>query len=404
MNNRNDNYYDYDYRENGYGHRTHKRKYTWAHQLKRLFWFLLIPLGLLIPRICVRYPETIEMVYSRKIYPVIAAVLSSISSVVRSSLAEVLIIIIILIFAVNLLVRLCVMVFGKLHKRSYHRIRLVSSLISLVIFVGVMLNLFYMLWGLNNFREPVAYSLELEVRQYSVDELAAVYEKLASEAAELRTQVNEDDNGVFTIGSPNKAYAAVEEAYMNLGEANGLFKNSAFGRVNLHTAKSVKLSEQMSQFGTLGIYIPYTAEINVNVDQPDLYIPATAAHETAHFLGFAREDEANFIAFYVSRFSTDTALRYSAVMNALVNCGNALCQEDSQRFLALRDKLYTDGMNRDLNEYRNYLAKYDDGAMQQLNDDINDAYLKHNGQQEGIQSYGRMVDILLAYYDRIDEI
>lgn len=404
MNNRNDNYYDYDYRENGYGHRTHKRKYTWAHQLKRLFWFLLIPLGLLIPRICVRYPETIEMVYSRKIYPVIAAVLSSISSVVRSSLAEVLIIIIILIFAVNLLVRLCVMVFGKLHKRSYHRIRLVSSLISLVIFVGVMLNLFYMLWGLNNFRELVAYSLELEVRQYSVDELAAVYEKLASEAAELRTQVNEDDNGVFTIGSPNKAYAAVEEAYMNLGEANGLFKNAAFGRVNLHTAKSVKLSEQMSQFGTLGIYIPYTAEINVNVDQPDLYIPATAAHETAHFLGFAREDEANFIAFYVSRFSTDTALRYSAVMNALVNCGNALCQEDSQRFLALRDKLYTDGMNRDLNEYRNYLAKYDDGAMQQLNDDINDAYLKHNGQQEGIQSYGRMVDILLAYYDRIDEI
>lgn len=395
---------DYDYRESGYGHRVYKTKYTWTYQLKRLFWFILIPLGLVIPRICEKYPETIEMVYSRKIYPVIAAVLSSISSVVRSSLAEVLIIIVISVCAVILIVRLCVMIFGKLHKRSYHRIRLVSFLISLVIFAGVMLNLFYMLWGLNNFREPVAYSLELDVRRYSVDELAAVYEKLALEAAELRTQVNEDDNGVFTIGSPNKAYAAVEEAYMNLGEANGVFKNAALGKVNLHTAKSVKLSEQMSQLGTLGIYIPYTAEINVNVDQPDLYIPSTAAHETAHFLGFAREDEANFIAFYASRFSTDTAFRYSAVMNALVNCGNALCEEDSQRYLELRDKLYTDGMNRDLNEYRNYFAKYADGAMQQLNDQINDAYLKHNGQQDGIQSYGRMVDILLAYYDSIDEI
>lgn len=402
MNNRNDS--DYDYRENGYGHRTHKRKYTWAHQIKRLFWFLLIPLGLLIPQICRKYPETIEMVYSRKIYPVIASVLSSISSVVSSSLAEVLIIIVILVCAVILLVRLCVMVFGKLHKRSYHRIRLVSFLISLVVFAGVMLNLFYILWGLNNFRETVAYSLELEVRQYSVDELAEVYEKLALEAAELRAQVNEDDNGVFTIGSPNKAYAAVKEAYTNLGEANGVFKNDALGKLNLHTAKSVKLSEQMSQLGISGIYIPYTAEMNVNVDQPDLYIPTTAAHETAHFLGFAREDEANFIAFYVSRFSTDTAFRYSAVMNALVNCGNALCQEDAQRYLALRDKLYTDGMNRDLNEYRNYYAKYDGGAMQRLSDDINDAYLKHNGQQDGIQSYGQMVDILLAYYDRIDEI
>ncbi len=402
MNNQNDNYYDY--RENGYGHRTYKRKYTWAYQLKRLFWFVLIPLGLFIPRICGKYPETIEMVYSRKIYPVIVAVLSSISSMVRSSLAEVLILIVVSVCAVILIVRLCVMVFGKLHKRSYHRIRLVSFLISLVIFVGVMLNLFYVLWGLNNFREPVAYSLELEVRQYSVDELAAVYEKLALEAAELRTQVNEDDNGVFTIGSPNKAYAAVKEAYMNLGEANEVFKNTALGKVNLHTAKSVKLSEQMSQFGILGIYMPYTVEMNVNVDQPDLYIPSTAAHETAHFLGFAREDEAHFIAFYASRFSSDTAFRYSAVMNALVNCGNALCEEDSQRFLELRDKLYTDGMHRDLNEYRNYCAKYADGGMQQINDEINDAYLKYNGQQDGIQSYGRMVDILLAYYDSIDEI
>lgn len=402
MNNENDS--NHDYRENGYGHRDYKRKYTWTHQLKRLFWFLLIPLGLLIPQICGKYPETIETIYSRKIYPVIAAALSSVSSVVRSSLAEVLIIIGILVCAAILIVRLCVMIFGKLHKRPYHRIRLVSFLISMGIFAGVMLNLFYILWGLNNFREPVAYSLGLEVRQYSVNDLAVVYEKLALEAAELRTQVNEDDNGVFMIGSPNKAYAAVKEAYASLGEVNGVFKNTAFGKLNLHTAKSVKLSEQMSQLGISGMYIPYTAEMNVNVDQPDIYIPVTAAHETAHFLGFAREDEANFIAFYVSRFSTDTAFRYSAVIHALVNCGNALCEEDSQRFLELREKLYTDGMNRDLNEYRNYYAKYADGAMQQLNDDINNAYLKHNGQRDGIQSYGRMVDILLAYYDSIDEL
>ena len=29
---------------------------------------------------------------------------------------------------------------------------------------------------------------------------------------------------------------------------------------------------------------------------------------------------------------------------------------------------------------------------------MNDAYLKANGQENGLRSYGRMVDLLLAYY------
>ena len=29
---------------------------------------------------------------------------------------------------------------------------------------------------------------------------------------------------------------------------------------------------------------------------------------------------------------------------------------------------------------------------------MNDAYLKANGQKNGLRSYGRMVDLLLAYY------
>ena len=32
---------------------------------------------------------------------------------------------------------------------------------------------------------------------------------------------------------------------------------------------------------------------------------------------------------------------------------------------------------------------------------INDTYLKYSGQSEGVQSYGLMVDYILAYYDAV---
>ena len=35
---------------------------------------------------------------------------------------------------------------------------------------------------------------------------------------------------------------------------------------------------------------------------------------------------------------------------------------------------------------------------------MNDAYLRLNQQEDGVQSYGRMVDLLLAYYREIDKI
>ena len=154
----------------------------------------------------------------------------------------------------------------------------------------------------------------------------------------------------------------------------------------------------MSSAGSAGIYIPYTAEANVNTDQPDLYIPASTAHETAHYFGFAREDEANFIAYYASMFSEDPALRYSAVMNALVCCGNALCEQDRELYIAMRER-YTDGMNRDLTEYRNYLANSSGGKLEEISDKLNDTYLKHNGQTEGVDSYYQMTRLLLAYFE-----
>ena len=39
-----------------------------------------------------------------------------------------------------------------------------------------------------------------------------------------------------------------------------------------------------------------------------------------------------------------------------------------------------------------------EGKISEASSRVNDTYLKANSQTDGIQSYGRMVDLLLGYY------
>ncbi len=60
-------------------------------------------------------------------------------------------------------------------------------------------------------------------------------------------------------------------------------------------------------------------------------------------------------------------------------------------------KLYSPGYLRDL-EYQHAYWKQFQGAAKDVVDKINDSYLKFNGETDGVKSYGRMVDLLLAYH------
>ncbi|NLB61175.1 MAG: DUF3810 domain-containing protein, partial [Clostridiales bacterium] len=145
-------------------------------------------------------------------------------------------------------------------------------------------------------------------------------------------------------------------------------------------------------------FIPYTAEANVNTDQPALLIPSSAAHENAHFLGIARENEANFAAYLACIYSPDINVKYSGTMLALINAGNKLHSVDSEKYAELYYS-YSEEMRKDLADYSDYWKAYE-GKVKEVSQKANDNYLKHNDQQDGVMSYGRVVDLLLAYYFR----
>ena len=57
----------------------------------------------------------------------------------------------------------------------------------------------------------------------------------------------------------------------------------------------------------------------------------------------------------------------------------------------------SDALRRDIRSNNAYWKRYET-PVSEVSDRVNDAYLKANGQENGLRSYGRMVDLLLAYY------
>ena len=82
-------------------------------------------------------------------------------------------------------------------------------------------------------------------------------------------------------------------------------------------------------------------------------------------------------------------------MLAWIYSGNALYAQDPQSFREVRDGLCAQAI-RDLEGHNAYWNSYE-GAVAEVSDRINDTYLRANAQDDGTRSYGRMVDLLLAW-------
>jgi hypothetical protein len=159
-------------------------------------------------------------------------------------------------------------------------------------------------------------------------------------------------------------------------------------------AKPVLLSPLMSYLGIGGIYAPFTGEANVNATLPDWDRPFTVCHELAHQRGFAREDEANYLAYLACRSHPDRDFQYSGTFQAALYVLGALYAADRPAYDAVRPSL-PPPLERDLAALAAWRARYK-SRLSRVQDRVNDTYLRTQGQREGVRSYGRMVDLLLA--------
>lgn len=263
------------------------------------------------------------------------------------------------------------------------------GVLRIVSVAGIVLFSFLLLWGVNYYRPSFAELTGLPVRDSTTDELYSLCKILAADANALRSQVQEDANGVFDAAADATAlFSMVAPAYNNAAEEFPLLQGVT------GPPKDVLYSKGLSAMGVSGIFVPFTFEANVNTAMPDVNLPFAACHESAHLLGFAPEDEANFIAYLACRASDNTAFAYSGAYTALVYATNALYNADSALYEDVMS-LISDGVRRDMRDSSAYWNSFK-GPVMDAHEQINDTYLKAQGQQDGTKSYGRMVDLLLA--------
>ena len=346
----------------------------------------LLPLTALLQEIASRFPQAVESVYSRGVYRAIARSLAWLTGWFPFSLAEALV-----VSLAAWITWVVTRAAGQLlRKRRSVRNLLLHAAVSSLAVAGCLYGLGISLWALNYQRLPLAQSAGLDVSPGSVEELAALTRELVARANTLREQVDEDRDGVMRLTRGRaEALRRARFGFDRIGREYAVLDGRSVGR-----PKGVLLSWVMSWIGPSGIYSPYTGEPNVNMHLPQSEFPSTVCHEMAHQLGFAREDEANFIGYLAARAHPDVDFQYGGALEALSYSLRALARSDRDSYLVALDSCSA-GVKRDWAAERAHSERYRT-SWSKVSRRINDAYLKSQGQTEGVQSYGRMVELLIA--------
>lgn len=354
-------------------------------KLRRLWILLAIPASFALIFAASSLPGFAES-YAEGIYPFLSRGVNAVTSLLPFSLAEILVYLLIAFLAAAF-IRFIVRLIRTNGRRAETAARF---FINLLCGAGILLFLFTVNCGINYYRSTFAQTCGLTVKESSREELTALCKALAEDSDVLRAKSKTDKNSVMLLQKRNFGENAdtARSSFDRLSSKYPLLC-SGYG-----APKPVLASLLMSQCNITGIFFPFTFEANVNTDVPEYTIPFTMCHELSHLRGYMREDEANFIAYLACRGSTDPDFRYSGAAMAFTYASNALFSTDSKQAEQIYSSL-SEGVRRDLAFNSEYWNRFT-GPAADAATSINNNYLKANSQQDGVQSYGRMVDLLLA--------
>jgi hypothetical protein len=333
-------------------------------------------------------PQFIERYYSQGIYVSIATTLGCIVGFIPFSLAATAlppIGALTIYMLCNAVVRLVRCKTGKLRL-------LLSQLRHAVTIVGLLLLIFQLVWGLNYRRTPVSIALGFDHTRPNADELEAI-------AREVISSINSNYHALHDAGGSNDSVSnpqPIDQATQLAYARNNIFPEST-RLPGYSPPKPLFLGGAIARLGISGIYSPFTAEPNYLSIMPAFDLPVAMAHEMAHARGYAREDEASFVAFAVCANSDDPRLRYSAYLSALGVVGE-LATVDRERARNVI-KLLEDGPRGDLRVRSEFWAKYV-GRATYIGTRVNNLYLKVNGIRAGVRSYDDVVSLIIAYMQR----
>ena len=344
---------------------------------KRLYRFLA--LFLVIQWLFVQYISSqnsiVEKLYSTGIYPFISQFFRILFGWIPFSFGDVLYI----ILGLAILKRI-------IHFFKYKRLNILKLLAQ----ISVVYFCFHLFWGFNYFREPLHKSLDLKSINYTTKDLDSLTHILISEINDIQFQITNNDTLKVNIPySKREIYNKVSLGYSNLSKT---FPHYSYKYASV---KSSIISTPLTYMGFSGYLNPFTGEAQVNRLNPAVTSPITSCHEVAHQLGYAAENEANFIGFLSALFNDDIYFKYSAYYMALRYTLNDLYNHDKELYNVAIEKLNL-GTKKNMRESYEFWNSYQNPFEIYFKKLFNQ-FLKVNKQSAGIKSYSLMVGMLINY-------
>lgn len=351
-------------------------------KIKKIHYILtaLLPIQILTVSWLSTQPQWIEEHYSNNIYQTISSFFRFLLGWIPFSVGDIL-----LIYFLYVSVRFFFRFF-KTFKKIWKR-----SLFQIASFISVLYFCFYLFWGFNYFRKPLSENLGYKTKEYSTEKLVDLTSLLVFKINTIHKEISIDSTSVPEFPhSKKEIYPLANQAFKLLGDTYPQFV------YKYYSVKSSLLSGLQSYNGTSGYLNPLTGEAHVNNKIPITGYPSTTCHEIAHQIGFAAENEANFIGFLASIYSDNKYFQYSGYRMAIRYTVMEVYRRDKELYKKLLTSLNS-GILKDFNQSNDFWDQYKNPLEPFIKKGYN-AYLKANNQAKGVQSYNYVVDLLISYY------
>ncbi len=357
---------------------------------KRPYWIfvgLLVLVALLI-HLFSRDAGRVERFYSTGIYPQIGVALRYALTWLPFSLGDLLYGYVLIWLVWKLVAALRKLAKGQLNG---DRVKLFfkRALIKLLL-IYIFFNL---LWGINYNRKGIAHQIGLSMESYTVEDVKSLNTILvqkvnASKLALLHYPLKEMKNRDI-FNRAHSAYAEVQHRYPFLYYQPSSIKVSMWGWLG-------------NYLGFLGYYNPFSGEAQVNTSVPKFSQPYTTCHEIAHQLGYAKENEANFVGYLAAASSSDTAFHYSVYLDLFLYAERNLYKADTTAAKAFLSQLRPE-VKSDIKEWQQFHNRHKNPAEPVIRW-LYGKYLESNQQPSGVLSYDEVTGFMISYYKKFGQL
>jgi hypothetical protein len=249
---------------------------------------------------------------------------------------------------------------------------------------------FLVLWGFNYERNTLTIDTGLVTGHYDTEQLYQLSDTL------LQLVNHEKARTGDTIGVM-KADAATGDIFR---KAVGAYDAAAGTWPALQykgaSVKPAMFGQWLNYLGTTGYLNPFTNEAQVNTTVPAVLQPFITCHEIAHQLGYAPEEEANFVGYLAATSIPDSHFRYAANFDMFLYSVRQLGHRDSTLAKSIWNRTVP-GVKADYKAIIDFYEPYT-GKVDEYSAILYDRYLKANRQSKGIRSYSEVTGWLVAYF------